>query len=126
MSLAAKALLVAQRQLAQRRIFDEWHYATPNRAAANGVRAAAIPIENRLLLDGQSVPPASVDGGVGRSAESVRTHSPAGSLPPDGRRVVWDLSNIYTFDHEGRITAEWVRTDNQSVLQQLQAPSATT
>jgi predicted ester cyclase len=54
------------------------------------------------------------------------THSPAGSLPPNGRRVVWDLSNIYTFDHEGRITAEWVRTDNQSVLQQLQAPPATT
>jgi predicted ester cyclase len=52
------------------------------------------------------------------------THSPAGSLPPNGRRVVWDLSNIYTFDDEGRITAEWVRTDNQSVLQQLQAPSA--
>jgi predicted ester cyclase len=52
------------------------------------------------------------------------THSPVGSLPPNGRRVVWDLSNIYTFDDEGRITAEWVRTDNQSVLQQLQAPSA--
>jgi predicted ester cyclase len=51
------------------------------------------------------------------------THSPAGSLPPNGRRVIWDLSNIYTFDDEGRITAEWVRTDNQSVLQQLQAPS---
>jgi predicted ester cyclase len=52
------------------------------------------------------------------------THSPAGSLPPNGRRVVWDLSNIYQFDDEGRIAAEWVRTDNQSVLQQLQAPSA--
>ena len=52
------------------------------------------------------------------------THSPAGPLPPNGRRVVWDLSNIFTFDDEGRITAEWVRTDNQSVLQQLQAPSA--
>jgi predicted ester cyclase len=51
------------------------------------------------------------------------THSPAGSLTPNGRRVIWDLSNIYTFDDEGRITAEWVRTDNQSVLQQLQAPS---
>ena len=53
------------------------------------------------------------------------TQSPAGALPPNGRRVVWDLSNIYTFDDEGRITAEWVRTDNQSVLQQLQAPAVT-
>lgn len=50
------------------------------------------------------------------------TQSPAGPLPPNGRRVIWDLSNIYTFDDEGRITAEWVRTDNQSVLEQLQAP----
>jgi predicted ester cyclase len=49
------------------------------------------------------------------------TQSPVGSLPPNCRRVVWELSNIYTFDDEGRITAEWVRTDNQSVLQQLQA-----
>jgi predicted ester cyclase len=49
------------------------------------------------------------------------TQSPAGPLPPNGRRVVWDLINIYAFDDQGRITAEWVRTDNQSVLQQLQA-----
>ena len=52
------------------------------------------------------------------------TQSPAGPLPPNGRRVVWDLSNIYAFDDQGRITAEWVRTDNQSVLQQLQAAPA--
>jgi predicted ester cyclase len=52
------------------------------------------------------------------------TQSPAGSLSPNGRRVIWDLSNIYTFDDEGRISAEWVRTDNQSVLQQLQTPLA--
>jgi predicted ester cyclase len=50
------------------------------------------------------------------------THSPIGSLPPNGQRIVWDLSNIFTFDDEGRITAEWVRTDNRSVLEQLQAP----
>ena len=49
------------------------------------------------------------------------TQSPVGSLPPNGRRVVWDLSNIFTFDDEGRITEEWVRTDNRSFLQQLQA-----
>jgi predicted ester cyclase len=51
------------------------------------------------------------------------TQSPAGSVSPNGRRVVWDLSNIFTFDDEGRITEEWVRTDNQSFLQQLQAPA---
>jgi predicted ester cyclase len=49
------------------------------------------------------------------------TQSPVGSLPPNGRRVVWDLSNIFIFDDEGRITEEWVRTDNKSLLEQLQA-----
>jgi predicted ester cyclase len=49
------------------------------------------------------------------------TLSPVGSLPPNGRRVVWDPSNIHTFDNESRITAEWVRTDNQPVRQQPQA-----
>jgi predicted ester cyclase len=49
------------------------------------------------------------------------TQSPVGSLPPNGRRIVWDLSNIFIFDDEGRITAEWVRTDNKSLLEQLQA-----
>ncbi len=49
------------------------------------------------------------------------TQSPVGSLPPNGRRVVWDLSKIFIFDDEGRITAEWVRTDNNSLLEQLQA-----
>jgi predicted ester cyclase len=52
------------------------------------------------------------------------TQSPVGSLPPNGRRVVWDLNNIYTFDDEGRITEELVRADNQSVLEQLQAPAS--
>ena len=52
------------------------------------------------------------------------TQSPIGSLPPNGRLVVWDLNNIYTFDDEGRITEELVRADNQSVLEQLQAPAS--
>jgi hypothetical protein len=49
------------------------------------------------------------------------THSPVGLLPPNGRRIISDLSNIFTFDDAGRTTAEWVRTDNRSALQQLQA-----
>jgi predicted ester cyclase len=50
------------------------------------------------------------------------THSPAGSLPPNGRRVVWDLSNIFRFDDQGRLVEEWVRTDYRSFLRQLGAP----
>jgi predicted ester cyclase len=50
------------------------------------------------------------------------THSPAGALPPNGRRVVWDLSNIFRFDDRGRLVEEWVRTDYRSFLRQLGAP----
>ena len=50
------------------------------------------------------------------------TQSPAGSLPPNGHRVVWDLVNIFRFDNQGRLVEEWVRTDNRSFLRQLGAP----
>ena len=49
------------------------------------------------------------------------TRSPAGSLPPNGQRVVWDLLNIFRFDDQGRLVEEWVRTDYRSFLRQLGA-----
>jgi predicted ester cyclase len=49
------------------------------------------------------------------------TQSPVGSLPPNGQRVVWDLSNIFRLDHQGRLVEEWVRTDYRSFLRQLEA-----
>jgi predicted ester cyclase len=49
------------------------------------------------------------------------THSPAGSLPPNGERVIWDLLNIFRFDDQGRLVEEWVRTDYRSFLRQLGA-----
>jgi predicted ester cyclase len=48
-------------------------------------------------------------------------HSPAGALPPNGQRVVWDLMNIFCFDDQGRLVEEWVRTDYRSFLRQLGA-----
>ena len=47
--------------------------------------------------------------------------SPAGALPPNDRRVVWDLLNIFRFDDHGRLVEEWVRTDYRSFLRQLGA-----
>jgi predicted ester cyclase len=47
------------------------------------------------------------------------TQSPAGPLPPNGRRIVFDLINIFRFDDHGRLLEEWVRTDNHSLLRQL-------
>ena len=50
------------------------------------------------------------------------TQSPAGPLPPNGKRVVFDLINIFRFDDQGRMVEEWVRTDYRSFLRQLGAP----
>jgi predicted ester cyclase len=52
------------------------------------------------------------------------TGSPAGTLDPNGERVVMDLLNIFRFDEEGRIVEEHVRTDNRSFLRQLGAQGA--
>jgi predicted ester cyclase len=49
------------------------------------------------------------------------THSPAGSLQPNGRRVAFELTNIFRYDGEGRLLEEWIQTDNRSVLRQLGA-----
>lgn len=49
------------------------------------------------------------------------THSPAGPLPPNGSRVVFELANIFRYDEQGRLAEEWIQTDNQSVLRQLGA-----
>ncbi|WP_218010319.1 ester cyclase [Actinomadura chibensis] len=49
------------------------------------------------------------------------THSPTGPLPPNGRRVVFDLINIFRFDDQGRLVEEWVRADDRALLRQLGA-----
>lgn len=50
------------------------------------------------------------------------TQSPVGAVAPNGRRIVFDLMNIFVTDGEGRLIHEYVRTDNHTLLQQLQAP----
>ena len=52
------------------------------------------------------------------------THSPAGTLEPTGGRVVMDLMNIFRFDDHGRLTEEYVRTDNRAFLRRLGAEGA--
>jgi predicted ester cyclase len=49
------------------------------------------------------------------------THSPVGPLPPNGRRIVFELMNIFRYDEQGRLAEEWVQTDNRSRLRQLGA-----
>jgi predicted ester cyclase len=40
---------------------------------------------------------------------------------PNGRRVTFDLINIFRFDAQGRLVEEWVRTDNRALLRRLGA-----
>jgi predicted ester cyclase len=49
------------------------------------------------------------------------THSPVGPLPPNGSQVVFELTNIFRYDGQGRLAEEWVQTDNRSRLRQLGA-----
>jgi predicted ester cyclase len=49
------------------------------------------------------------------------THSPVGPLPPNDRRVAFELMNIFRYDDQGRLAEEWVQTDNRSRLRQLGA-----
>jgi len=52
------------------------------------------------------------------------TRSPAGTIEPNGARVVMDLMNIFRFDDHGRLIEEYVRTDYRSFLRQLGAEGA--
>ena len=47
------------------------------------------------------------------------TQSPIGPLPPNGKRIVFDMINIFRFDDHGRMIEEWVRIDNRGLLRQL-------
>ena len=52
------------------------------------------------------------------------THSPAGTLQPNGARITMDLINIFRFDNHGRLVEEFVRTDYRSLVRQLGAEGA--
>jgi predicted ester cyclase len=52
------------------------------------------------------------------------TQSPIGLVPPNGRRIVFELINIFRMDDEGRLVEEFVQTDNRALAEALQAPRA--
>jgi predicted ester cyclase len=51
------------------------------------------------------------------------TQSPEGPIPPNGRRIVFDLINIFQMDDDGRFVEDYVRADNRSLLKALRAPA---
>jgi predicted ester cyclase len=51
------------------------------------------------------------------------TQSPEGPISPNGRRIIFDLINIFQLDDDGRLVEEHVHADNRSLLAHLHAPS---
>lgn len=51
------------------------------------------------------------------------TQSPDGPIPPNGRRIVFDLINIFQMDDDGRFVEDYVHADNRSLLEELGAPA---
>jgi hypothetical protein len=47
------------------------------------------------------------------------TQTPVGTVAPNGRRIVYDLINIFRMDDQGRLLEDHARFDNHSVLDQM-------
>jgi len=71
-----------------------------------------------VIVEGNYVPCQTIIAGM---FMREFTHSPVGALPPTGKRVVFELTNIFRYDHAGRLAEEWIQTDNRNVLRQLGA-----
>jgi hypothetical protein len=78
---------------------------SPSHAASSPSRASTSPAKQQS---------------PGTFAREV-THSPVGRLPPTGDRVIFELTNIFRYDDQGRRAEEWIQTGNRSLLRQLGA-----
>lgn len=47
--------------------------------------------------------------------------TPYGLVAPSGKRVEWELINIFLYDANGRLAEEWVQYDYAGLLRQLGA-----
>jgi hypothetical protein len=47
------------------------------------------------------------------------THSPVGTLEPNGAHVVFALHNFFRYDEQGTLAEEWIQTDGRATLTQL-------
>jgi predicted ester cyclase len=86
--------------------FRSWRHAFDNRKITRGI----------VIVEGDYIAcQTTMEGDFVREF----TQSPVGPLPPNGQHVVFELTNIFRYDDEGRILDEWVQIDNHTLLQQL-------
>ena len=70
----------------------------------------------QILVDGNFVTSRTVMAG---RFDREFAYTPVGTVEPNGRRVQWELINIFRFTDEGRLVEEWVQTDTYDFLRQL-------
>jgi predicted ester cyclase len=72
----------------------------------------------QILVDGNFVTSRTVMAG---RFDKEFAYTPIGTVEPNGRRVRWELINIFRYTDEGRVAEEWVETDTHDFLRQLGA-----
>jgi len=72
----------------------------------------------QVLVDGNFVIARTVMAGL---FDKAFAYTPIGTVEPNGRRVRWELINIFRYTDEGRVAEEWVQTDTYDFLRQLGA-----
>jgi predicted ester cyclase len=71
-----------------------------------------------ILVDGNLVAARTVMAG---RFDKEFSFTPIGTVEANGKRVQWELINIFRYTDEGRLVEEWVQTDTYDFLRQLGA-----
>ena len=72
----------------------------------------------QVLVDGNFVIARTVMAG---RFDKEFAYTPVGTVQPNGKKVRWELINIFRYTDEGRVVEEWLQTDTYEFLRQLDA-----
>ena len=73
----------------------------------------------QILVDGNYVAARTVMAG---RFDNDFAYTPVGNVTATGKRVRWELHNIFRYTDDGQLAEEWVQTDTVEFLRQLGAP----
>jgi predicted ester cyclase len=72
----------------------------------------------QILVDGNYVGAPTVMAG---RFDNDFAYTPVGNVTATGKRVRWELHNIFRYTDDGQLAEEWVQTDTVEFLRQLGA-----
>ena len=73
---------------------------------------------NQIVVEGNMLACRTTMSGI---FERDLTLSPVGTVRANGKRISFDLINIFRYNEAGQLAEEWVQTDNYGFLKQLGA-----